>query len=316
MHYREAIRVFEEQRTALAAVLHQIEPDFDLAVHTLLGCSGKVIVTGVGKSGLIARKIAATFASTGTPSVYLNAADALHGDMGIIDRGDVVLMLSKSGTTVELMRMLPRLKDINVPVIGIFGKTDTTLAHQVNVLLNVSVAKESCPLNLAPTTSTTVSLVVGDALSAALIVAKAVTAEQFALNHPAGQLGKNLLLQVAQVMHANDQLAKMQPEQSVKEAIILLTRLNYGGVCVCGSEGTLLGFVTDGDIRRFLLSSNDLSTPIRTIMTHQPIALKPDMTLSEAMSIMENPQRPIYVAPVVGADGKAVGILRMHDILS
>jgi arabinose-5-phosphate isomerase len=279
----------------------------------VLATSGKVLVTGVGKSGIIAHKISATLASTGTPSVYLNASEALHGDLGMVSQGDTLLMLSKSGTTVELARMLPTLEKIGVKTIGIFGNTATNLAQSLDLCLDASVSREACPLNLAPMSSTTVALVIGDAMAASLIKARNFKSENFALFHPAGQLGRNLLLRVSDVMHKDKAIATA--EDSLKNLLINMTKHNLGAVCICDKQKQLLGIVTDGDVRRALIQNPDLSMPAAALMTRQPTCLRPDMKLAEVISIMENPNKQIYTAPVVDADNRYLGLVRMHDIL-
>ena len=309
--------VFETQVKALQIVQQRIGPSFNNAVNLLLACKGKIILCGVGKSGLIGRKIAATLSSTGSPSIFLNANEALHGDLGIIDRDDVLLMLSKSATTPELQRILPKARMLGIPCIGIFGKTDTLLANRMDVLLDASVEEEGSPFGLAPMASTTVALVAGDALAAALMMLKGKTESDFAANHPAGQLGKNLLLTAADVMHAGESLPVIAPEKSVKEAVIELTRNNLGGICVCGEDDFLLGFLTDGDVRKFLSGSDNLQTRVDEIMTKKPVCCHPDMSLGQVLNLMENPGKQIYVAPVVNpTDGRILGVIRMHDILN
>lgn len=307
--------VFEAEISALRRTQNRIHPAAMEAIELLRSCSGKIVVAGIGKSGIIGHKIAATLSSTGSPAVFLNANEALHGDMGILSRGDVVVMLSKSGTTPELARMLPKINLLQIPVIGIFGKTDTVLAQQVRVVLDASVEHEGSPYNLAPMSSTTVALVIGDALAAALMVAKGLTEKSFAENHPAGQLGKNLLLKAADAMHTGSSLPLASPQATIKEAIIMLTQKNLGGLCVVQTNGVLEGFVTDGDIRKYLAGYDDLTAPVSQIMTRKPISVSPEMTLGQVLTILENPSRQIYVAPVIDEAGKALGIIRMHDIL-
>lgn len=314
--YPHIAQVFEQQTVALQRTLIRIQPNVSEAVELLKACRGKIIVAGIGKSGIIGHKISATLTSTGSPSVFLNANEALHGDMGILDRGDVVLMISKSGTTAELIRMLPKIKSLDIQTIGIFGNVHTQLGSQLNLVLDASVEEEGSPFNLAPMSSTTVALVLGDALAAALMQAKGLTEKDFAANHPAGQLGKNLLLKAADCMHSGEALPVALPHDSIKSAIITLTKKNLGGLCVVNSDGTLQGFVTDGDIRKYLSAHDDLQAPVSGIMTRNPISIQPEMTLGQVLTILENPKRQIYVAPVVDpSNQKAIGIIRMHDIL-
>jgi arabinose-5-phosphate isomerase len=309
--------VFESQIRALNQTADFLGQPFEEALNLLLACRGKIVLSGVGKSGLIGAKIAATLSSTGSPAIFLNANEALHGDLGILGKDDVLLMISKSGTTPELLRILPKARMLGIPCIGIFGNLHTPLAGRLDVLLDATVEKEGSPYGLAPMASTTVALVLGDALAAALMILRGVTEADFAANHPAGQLGKNLLQRAADVMHSGNSLPRIQPAQTVKEAVMELTRKNLGGLCVCHEDMVLLGFVTDGDIRKFLSRSDDLQTSIQEIMTPNPICCHPEMSLAQVLNLMENPVRQIYVAPVTDASsGKVVGVIRMHDILN
>jgi arabinose-5-phosphate isomerase len=312
-----ASSVFESQIRALKKASALLGKPFENAVNQLLGCRGKIVLCGVGKSGLIGAKIAATLSSTGSPAIFLNANEALHGDLGILAEGDVLLMISKSGTTPELLRILPKARLLGIPCIGIFGNLKTPLAARLDVLLDGSIEDEGSPFGLAPMASTTVAMVLGDAIAAALMRAKGKTEADFASNHPAGQLGKNLLLKAEDVMHSGANLPRIGPEQSIKEAVLELTRKNLGGICVCREDMELMGFVTDGDIRKFLSSNDNLGEAVSAIMTHNPICCSPDMSLGQVLNLMENPGRQIYVAPVKDMhSGKVLGIIRMHDILN
>ncbi len=311
-----ARKVFECQITALRKAVSFLGASFEQTVEACLACKGKIIFCGVGKSGLIGRKIAATLSSTGSPAVFLNANEALHGDLGILGSNDVLVMISKSGTTSELLRILPKARSLGIPCIGIFGNLKTPLASRMDILLDASVEEEGSPFGLAPMASTTVALVLGDALAAALMSIRGLTEADFATNHPAGQLGKNLLLKAADVMHFGNQLPKIRPEQSIKEAVLELTRKNLGGLCVLDEKGLLAGFLTDGDIRKYLSKADDLQVSVRLIMTQNPVCLDPGMSLAQVLDIMEGPEKQIYVAPVVDSESrKVLGILRMHDIL-
>lgn len=312
-----ASTVFEAQIQALKHCAALLGSSFDEAAKILLACRGKIVLSGVGKSGLVGAKIAATLSSTGSPAIFLNANEALHGDLGILGREDVLVMISKSGTTPELLRILPKARMLSIPCIGIFGNLQTTLASRMDVLLDASVSDEGSPYGLAPMASTTVALVLGDALAATLMTMRGITENDFAANHPAGQLGKNLLLRAADVMHAGEQLPKILPSCTVKEAVMELTRKNLGGLCVCSEEMELLGFVTDGDVRKFLAGSDNLQTNIKEIMTINPVCCYPEMSLGQVLNLMENPGRQIYVAPVTEAGSRKVaGVIRMHDILN
>ena len=310
------LQVFKVQIAALERTKNLIEKQLEGAIEILKSGQGKIIVTGIGKSGHIGRKISATLSSTGSPSVFINANEALHGDLGIIAKGDVVIMLSKSGTTAELIKMLPKIKSYGIKTIGIFGKTDTQFAANLDLILDASVEEEGSPYNLAPMASTTVSLVIGDALAAGLMLAKGLKETDFASNHPAGQLGKNLLLKASDIMHDGEKMPVCKPQHTIKEAIVNLTKKNLGGLCVIGEKGEFEGFVTDGDIRKYLSDNDDLQKPVSEIMTRKPIFAHPEMTLGQVLDLMENPAKQIYVAPVLHPiSGKALGIIRMHDIL-
>lgn len=317
-----ANEVFDLEIDALQKAKQQIATTFDKAIELILSSKGKIVVTGVGKSGIIAHKISATFASTGTPSVFLNASEALHGDLGMVSKGDIVIMLSKSGTTIELVKMLPTLHKVGAKTIGIFSNIETRLAQNLDLILDATIEREACPLNLAPMSSTTVSLVIGDALAAALINARNFKESDFAVFHPAGQLGRNLLLTAADVMHSKENLPIVSAQNSLKEVVIVMTKYNLGAVCVCSTnendpqENKLEGIITDGDVRRFLTHSDTLTAKAEEIMTKNPISLSPKMRLSEVLSVMETKKRQIYVAPVVDEENNCLGIVRMHDILS
>lgn len=316
MYYSDAKEVFDYQIEALKSAQQNIATNFDAAIDIILQSTGKIIMTGVGKSSIIAHKIAATLASTGTPAVYLNASEALHGDLGIISKNDVMLMLSKSGTTIELIKMLPTLSKFDVKTIGIFGNTQTPLAQSLDLVLDASVDREACPLNLAPMSSTTVALVIGDAIAAALMRKSNFQSEDFAIFHPAGQLGRNLLLTAADVMHKGDDLPILQKENSLKEVVIKMSEKNLGMLCICDKSGVLEGIITDGDVRRWLLTHDNLVGKAEELMTSNPTSLLPEMKLIELIGIMENPKRQIYVAPVIDEKGLCIGLVRMHDVLS
>jgi arabinose-5-phosphate isomerase len=313
---RELIQVFDIQIAALQRTKGLIGKQLQCAIEILKNCKGKIIITGIGKSGHIGHKISATLASTGSPSVFINSNEALHGDLGIIARGDVVIMLSKSGTTAELIKMLPKIKSEGIKTIGIFGKSETHLAGNLDLILDASVEEEGSPFNLAPMASTTVSLVIGDALAAGLMLAKGLKESDFANNHPAGQLGRNLLLSAADIMHEGEKMPVCKPDHTIKEAIVNLTKKNLGGLCVIAENGDFEGFVTDGDIRKYLSANDNLQISVSEIMTRKPIAAFPEMKLGQVLDLMENPKKQIYVAPVLDpVSGKALGIIRMHDIL-
>ncbi|MEO0453856.1 MAG: KpsF/GutQ family sugar-phosphate isomerase [Verrucomicrobiota bacterium] len=314
-HYGEAERVFHSEIEGLETVLRSIEPTFSEAVGIIAEASGKVIVTGIGKSGIVGHKIAATLASTGTPALFVSASEALHGDLGVISEGDVVIMVSNSAATVELARMVPSLKKTGVKIIGIFGRKETSLTVECDLVLDLQISSEACPLNLAPMTSSTVAMVTGDALAAALMKAKGFTPDDFAAYHPSGSLGRKLLLKVEDVMHAGSDLPRVAPEASFKDVVIEMTRANLGGVAVCDKDLRLVGLISDGDVRRALLDESPLEKKAFDLMTRNPRTTPSDVRLAEVLEVMENPERQIYLLPVVAEDGLYQGMIRMHDIL-
>ncbi|MDQ3907319.1 MAG: KpsF/GutQ family sugar-phosphate isomerase [Acidobacteriota bacterium] len=288
------------------------------AIELLASCRGKVVVVGVGKSGNVAQKIAATLTSTGAPSIYLHPSDALHGGLGAVARADVVVVVSNSGETDEILAMLPYLKHREVPIISIVGSLESTLAARADVVLDAGVDKEACPLNLAPTTSTTVALALGDALALTLMQHKRVTPEEFALNHPAGQLGKRLTLRVCDLMHGGDANPTVRRDAALLEAVRAITRGGLGAVCVVDEEGRLEGVITDGDLRRALERTGleELAAlSCESVMTHRPVVTGPDALAYAALQLMENRPSQINVLPVVDASGVCVGLLRLHDII-
>jgi len=308
--------VFEQQIASLIKVGGHIQSELDQAVELILSRTGKVVVTGIGKSGIVGHKIAATLASTGTSAVFLNAGEALHGDLGIVGREDVVIMLSKSAQTAELAHMLPSIRRIGAQLIGIFGDTGTTLAKACDVVLDVSVEDEACPLSLAPTTSATVSMVAGDALAIALMKARNFTPEQFALFHPGGTLGRRLLYQVRDVMCAGNQLPVVNTDVLLRDAMEEMSRAALGAVCVVKEDRSLVGIVTEGDVRRLYLASTDPAVPVVEVMTRNPKTISEEFRLGEALDLMESGDRKVYVLPVVDRSQRPVGMLRMHDIVS
>ena len=285
------------------------------AINLLADCTGKVVVLGVGKSGVIGQKIAQTMTSTGTVAVFLHPSDALHGSLGIVSGGDVVIALSNSGETEEILSLLPALKARKISIIAIVGNVDSTLARTAEIVLDASVDQEACPLNLAPTASTTVALAIGDALAMALMGCKNWTAEDFAANHPAGRLGKRLNIRVADLMHESPNVS---PTATWFEVVSQISRFALGAVNVVDEQNQLLGIVTDGDLRRTIerTEPEDLrKLTTAQMMTAKPVTAKPAMLAFEALQLMENRPRQIAVLPVVDENGEAVGLLRLHDIV-
>ena len=287
----------------------------EAALELLLNCESKIVVLGVGKSGIIANKIADTMTSTGTVAVFLHPSDALHGGLGVITRGDCIVALSNSGETDEILALLPALKAREVSLIAIVGNPDSTLARNAGVVLDASVDKEACPLNLAPTTSTTVALAVGDALAMTLMQAKNLTAEDFAANHPAGRLGKRLTLKVSNLMHESPNIAA---DAGWLDVVKTISKHALGAVNVVDPENRLIGIVTDGDLRRTIEKTapeNLSKLNAAEMMTSDPTIAAPEMLAFDALRLMEDRPRQISVLPVVDENERAVGLLRVHDIV-
>lgn len=287
----------------------------DTAIGLIADCEGKVIVTGVGKSGVIAQKISQTLTSTGTVSIFVHPSDALHGSLGVVKSDDVIIALSNSGETDEILAIMPVLKQRGVAVIAIVGNVDSTLARQSDVVLDASVDKEACPLNLAPTTSTTVALAIGDALAMTLMEDRGLTPEDFAVNHPAGRLGKRLTLLVEALMHESPNVFE---DTGWLDVIKAISKHSLGAVNVVDSDGRLVGVVTDGDLRRTLERTDPSSLSglsAAMMMTVGPITAEPKMLAFDALGLMENRTSQISVLPVVDSDLKCVGLIRLHDIV-
>jgi arabinose-5-phosphate isomerase len=308
-------RVFEVERDGLAAVAARIDGAFSAACRAILAGSGRVVCSGMGKSGHIARKIAATLASTGTPAFYVHPGEAAHGDLGMVTDADVVLAVSYSGESDELLLLLPALKRQGNVVIAMTGRPGSTLARESDVHLDVSVPAEACPLALAPTSSTTASLAMGDALAVALLEARGFTADDFARSHPAGALGRRLLLHITDVMHAGDDVPRIGPDASVSEALVEMSRKRLGMTAVVDGDGRLLGLYTDGDLRRSLDDEQvDLrSTRIAEVMTRAPKTIDAGALAVEAAQLME--AHKINALLVVDGAGRVVGALNIHDLL-
>lgn len=308
-------RVLSVEIQALQALQARIGAEFARACRLLLECKGRVICTGMGKSGHIARKIAATLASTGTPAFYVHPGEASHGDLGMITDADVVLALSNSGETEELLTIVPVLKRQGNVLISLTGKPGSSLATEADVHLDVSVPEEACPLGLAPTSSTTAALVMGDALAVSLLEARGFTADDFARSHPAGALGRRLLLHISDIMHAGSELPRVGIQASASEALVEMSRKRLGMTAIVDAEDRLLGVFTDGDLRRALDDAQvDLrSTPVTQLMAHSPKTIAPDALAVEAAHLME--QYKISALVVVDAENHVVGALNIHDLL-
>jgi arabinose-5-phosphate isomerase len=312
---RSAREVFAIEARAIGDLSQRIDDAFVHACELMLQCAGRVVVSGMGKSGHVARKIAATLASTGTPSFFVHPGEASHGDLGMITAKDVVLALSNSGETDELLTIVPTIKRQGVPLIALTGNTQSTLAGLADAHLDVSVAEEACPLGLAPTASTTAALVMGDALAIALLEARGFTAEDFARSHPAGSLGRRLLLHIADVMHTGDKVPKVPAGASISEALVEMTRKGLGMTAVVDMHDVLLGVFTDGDLRRTLDDAQiDLrATPVTRVMTLRPKTITQDKLAVEAARMMED--HKIHALLVQDGDGRVVGALNIHDLL-
>ncbi|WP_457628248.1 KpsF/GutQ family sugar-phosphate isomerase [Persephonella sp.] len=305
-------RVLQEEKNALEDLIQAIDENFQKAVELILSTEGKVIVTGMGKSGHIGQKIAATLASTGTPAFFLHPAEAIHGDLGMISKGDIILAISNSGETPELLAIIPTIKRWGHKIIAITNNKNSTLAKESDIHLFLNVKKEACPLNLAPTSSSTSTLALGDALAVALLELRGFTAEDFARFHPGGSLGRKLM-KVEEIMHTGKELPVVQPETPLKETVIVMSEKGFGAAFVVDREGKLIGIITDGDLRRFIKKggSIDKSNTSRA-MTLNPKTATRDMLVVEALELME--RYNITVLPVV-EEGKPVGLIHMHDIL-
>jgi arabinose-5-phosphate isomerase len=311
---QSALRTIQLEQHAVENLASRIDEDFFTACELILSCQGRVIVMGIGKSGHIANKIAATLASTGTPAHFVHPAEASHGDIGMVTDRDVVIAISNSGKTAEIEAILPILKRKGVALIALTGNPDSLLARQANASLNASVEQEACPLGLAPTTSTTAALVMGDALAMALLEARGFTAEDFAFSHPGGNLGRRLLLMVNDVMHTGKAIPGVSEDTSVKDSLLEMSAKKLGMTTITDSTGKVVGVFTDGDLRRFLDSSRDMQkTPIRDVMTSTFKSISGAALASEAAKLMQDNE--IYTLVVTDANDEFCGIITMHDLL-
>ena len=307
-----ARRVLEIEAQAIMDLLPKIGSEFTDACELCLQCRGRVIVTGMGKSGHIGSKIAATLASTGTPAFFVHPGEASHGDLGMITPKDLVIAISYSGETAEIITILPLLKRLGLPLISMTGAPDSTLGTAATVMLDTAVREEACPLNLAPTASTTAALAMGDALAVALLESRGFTVEDFARSHPGGALGKRLLLHVEDLMHTGDQIPQVGADSGLAEGLLEMTQKGLGMTAVTTPDGQLQGIFTDGDLRRVLDSNlNVHNTLMRDVMTTQSTTVRPDQLAAEAVRIME--QRKINALLVVDDNERLVGALNVHD---
>jgi len=314
MSIKKAKEVLRIESKAIGDLIKRIDSNFEKAVRLILRTKGRVIVTGMGKPGFIAQKISATLSSTGTPSLFLHPADALHGDLGRVTKEDCLIAISNSGETEEIVRLLPIIKKIGVVLISMVGNKNSTLAKNSNCVLDVSIKKEACPLGLAPTTSTTVMLAMGDALSVALQQKKKFKIEHFAFFHPGGNLGKRLLLRVGDIMRKESANPVVKEDRLVKDVLLKITRARAGSASVVGKNGVLKGIFTDGDLRRHLRREGDITKKkIKEVMTRKPITVRSSMMAVDALQILQS--RKIDEVPVVDKRGRPVGLLDVQDLL-
>ena len=316
MHGEQARHCLRLEARAIEALISRINGEFERAVEMILSCRGRVVVTGIGKSGLIGRKVSATLASTGTPSFFLHPSEGLHGDVGMVTGDDIVLAFSSSGETAELIGLLPVLKRIGARIIAFCGRPGGTLVCNADLYLDVGVEQEACPLGLTPTASTTAALAMGDALAMALLSARKFSAEDFAVFHPGGALGQKLLT-VADHMHKDDDNPLIEAGKTVREALFVITAKGLGVASVISPDGMLLGIITDGDIRRGFEKGNDfLDLRVEQFMTRTPRTIGAEELAATALRRLEtNLPRPITVLPVVDTDLRAVGMLHLTDLL-
>lgn len=308
------LNVLNIELQALQEMRQRIDSDFQHACEMLMACEGKVVVTGMGKSGHIANKIAATFASTGTPAFFMHPGEAGHGDLGMLSEKDLLLTISNSGETSEVLSLLPVVKRRGIKIIAMTRSAASSMGKYADVHLSIAVAKEACTLGLAPTSSTTATLVMGDALAIALLDAKNFTAEEFALSHPSGSLGKKLLLTLRDIMHTGEQLPLVHESKSVRDALMEVTAKSLGLAAIIDSDGVLKGIFTDGDLRRVIDAKKDVhNTPIRDVMTQNPITASSDMLAAEALNLMES--KNISGLVIVGSDKKPIGALNMLSLV-
>ncbi len=307
--------VIETEAQAVNRLLDRIDDNFTAAIQTMLNCTGRIVVLGMGKSGHIGNKIAATLASTGTPAFFVHPGEASHGDLGMITSKDVVLALSNSGETDEILTILPIIKRLNVPLVAMTGNPASSLASEADFHLDISVEKEACPLGLAPTSSTTATLVMGDALAIALLESRGFTEDDFARSHPGGRLGKRLLLHVQDVMHTNDEIPKVSMQVKLSDALIEMTRKGLGMTVIVDEDGKVAGIFTDGDLRR-LLDHGDINIKqlgISDVMVKNCKTISANQLAAEALQLMD--EKSINALPVTDGKNTLIGAINMHDLL-
>ena len=312
-----ALETLKIEADSVMKLTDRIDDEFEAAVNLILDCHARVVVTGMGKSGHIGKKIAATLASTGTPSFFMHPGEAFHGDLGMVTDKDVVIAISNSGESSEIVKSLPIIKRIGAKIIAMCGRRDSNLGKFADYYLDISVEREACPYGLAPTASTTATLAMADALAMALMKVRKFTDQDFAVFHPGGALGRRLLLTVEHVMHKGEENPVIHYTKSAKEALFLMTDKGLGATSVVNDNGEFMGLVTDGDIRRILRKGSEfLDEPVDKLMTKNPLTITSEKMATEALSIMEKHKpRPITVLPVVDEDNKPVGIVHLTDLL-
>jgi arabinose-5-phosphate isomerase len=311
-----AREILVQEAQALVTMADRLGEEFRQAVELLLNCDGRVVTTGMGKSGAVARKIAGTLASTGTPSLFLHPAEGVHGDLGMVAMGDVLLALSNSGDTEELNAILPAIARINVPIIALTGRPNSPLGRAAAVVLNTGVAREVCPFNLAPTSSTTAQIAMGDALAIVTMRCRKFTSEDYARLHPRGALGRRLLLTVGDVMRTGDAMATATGDTRLRDVLFAITQAHAGAAAIVDADGTLQGLITDGDIRRTLLEDEKaLRKPCREHMTPCPRTAHPDRLAVETLQTMQETGKGIGEMPVVDDDGRLLGMIMLKDLL-
>ncbi|HZY10115.1 MAG TPA: KpsF/GutQ family sugar-phosphate isomerase [Bacteroidota bacterium] len=308
---KEVIRIEAE---AVAALEHRIDANFAKVVDAIINCNGRVVITGMGKSGSIARKIVATLNSTGTPSLFLHSSDAVHGDLGMVRKEDVVICISKSGDTAELQQLLPLFKRIGVTIVAMVANLNSKLSQSADIVLDISVKEEACPFDLAPTASTTATLALGDALAMALLDKRNFTAEEFAMYHPGGSLGKRLLLKIGELMVKGDAVPIVKQRVPVRDAILEMTTKRLGATCVVDNDNKLSGIITDGDLRRLLQITTDISNhTAEMVMTKHPKAIKKDLLAALALQEME--AHSITQLIIVDDKHRPIGMIHLHDLV-
>ena len=311
---QSAYNVIEVETAAVANLKQHINETFSQACELLHHSQGKIVVTGMGKSGHIANKIAATLASTGTPAFFVHPGEASHGDLGMIEKGDTVIAISNSGESDEILALYPVLKRLSIPVISLTGNEKSTMAREAQFNLSIKVEKEACPLGLAPTSSTTATLVMGDAIAVALLEAKGFTANDFALSHPGGSLGRKLLLRISDIMHTHDDIPAVKNDETISQALLEVSRKGLGMTAVIDDQNTLVGIFTDGDLRRILDARIDIhQTPISQVMTQNCVTINEHTLAAEALAVIED--KKISGLIVVNKQNNPVGAFNMHDLL-